>query len=57
MQDKLKPVITAYYDPVRKDWNEAIEAELEKRGLTTGDLNRFCIFAFPKTKQPTDCEK
>lgn len=47
MANNLKPKLVAYYDPLLKNWDQAIEAELERRGLTIDDLSDYCVFAIP----------
>lgn len=39
--------ITVYYDPVRRNWDEAIESELTRLGLASSETNVICL---PSTK-------
>lgn len=48
---KPKPILKVFYDPIRKDWNEKIKAELRRRGLSVADLKKYTVFAIPEKSQ------
>lgn len=40
--------ITAFYNPEKRDWDQAMDRALEAHGLKPGDCNVICL---PKEKQ------
>jgi hypothetical protein len=35
--------LTIYYDPIQKNWNERIRAELSRRRLKRGQVSMICL--------------